>query len=765
LANNEHHRLNGRSWGVLALALGLAFPSVLVGLQAFFYRDFGVLSYPAMHFLQNALAHGQLPLWNPLSHCGTPFLAQWGPMALYPPTWLLPLAPQPWGLSFFCLAHLLLGGLGMRRLILCLIPDHRIATFGGLAFIFNGVTLSSLMWPNYTAALAWAPWVLVAGLRTAQAGGSPLLWLMLCAALQVLTGVPELTVFTGLVLLVMSAMTAAQQKNRGAVALRLAVAAIGTAALTAAQTWPFLELLQASQRDASFATGKWAMPLWGWANLVVPLFHYFETPQGIMFQANQAFLASYYPGLGLLVLALWGAWHQRANRLAIALTTLGLLGLMLAWGDQTPVYAWLRTLFPPLGVARYCVKFTYLTLFCALPLAAWGLQWWLAPADRAADRSNRWRWLIGSGVVAVLLTVLLLAALRARPLEYDQWSVTARNSGVRLALLALLLASLAGCRLRPARSSLFLGLAGLALWLDVTSHLPHHNPTLAARFFTPGWWTTANQAPPPVPGAGRCFISPAAEEKLLHSNVADWGADYSGKRLALWSNLNLLEQIPKVNGAMTLQVRAQKEIEKILHDPHRPTPPEGLLDFLAVNWITAPGRVVEWTNRPTALPWATAGQKPEFLDEAATLSALAHPAFQPRKQVFLPLAAAGIVKTRGGGMARIVATNFTPEHIRIRVEATGPAWVVLAQTHYPAWQATVNGQKTTVWKANHAFQAVEVPGGSSEVIFRYVDRPFRAGLALTLASLLAWCIGWRWCRRKEKQAAAAPDEDRVEVGR
>ena len=40
---------------------------------------------------------------------------------------------------------------------------------------------------------------------------------------------------------------------------------LNTSGLTAAQMFPFLELLRLSHRDASFATGAWAMPAWGWA--------------------------------------------------------------------------------------------------------------------------------------------------------------------------------------------------------------------------------------------------------------------------------------------------------------------------------------------------------------------------------------------------------------------------------------------------------------------------------------------------------------------
>src|SRR5438309_11226859 len=68
----------------LLLALGILalFPKVALGLETFFYRDFGVLAYPTIFYHHECFWRGEFPLWNPLSNCGAPFLAQWGTMTL-----------------------------------------------------------------------------------------------------------------------------------------------------------------------------------------------------------------------------------------------------------------------------------------------------------------------------------------------------------------------------------------------------------------------------------------------------------------------------------------------------------------------------------------------------------------------------------------------------------------------------------------------------------------------------------------------------------
>ena len=61
-------------------------------------------------FLANALRSGHLPLWNPFTYAGQPFLTAFEPAVLYPlnlPFLFLPLAPA---LNFSVLLHLIILG-------------------------------------------------------------------------------------------------------------------------------------------------------------------------------------------------------------------------------------------------------------------------------------------------------------------------------------------------------------------------------------------------------------------------------------------------------------------------------------------------------------------------------------------------------------------------------------------------------------------------------------------------------------------------------
>src|ERR1700690_2682221 len=106
--------LKPRRFAVLLALMTLAvYPQVFLGSQTFVYRDFGLFSYPIAYHFRESFWQGEWPLWNPLSNCGTPFLAQWNTQVLYPPALFYLLFPLAWSLGVFCLLHLFWGGLGM----------------------------------------------------------------------------------------------------------------------------------------------------------------------------------------------------------------------------------------------------------------------------------------------------------------------------------------------------------------------------------------------------------------------------------------------------------------------------------------------------------------------------------------------------------------------------------------------------------------------------------------------------------------------------
>jgi hypothetical protein len=241
------------------------------------------------------------------------------------------------------------------------------------------------------------------------------------------------------------------------------------------------------------------------------------------------------------------------------------------------------------------------------------------------------------------------------------------------------------------------------------------------------------------------MISPEAEKQLLSSTVRDVTTDYIGKRLALWSNLNLLDNIPKVNGSSTLQLRVQAQVQALLYAGTNQSA-SGLIDFLAVTCETKPGTAVEWVPR-NGLALVTAGQRPLYETPARTLEALADPRFNPRDFVYLPPEAEGRIRVAGKTPVRLVLQDFSARRVRLETEADVPSLVVFAQSYYHPWKAHIDGLPTRLWRANHAFQAVEVPAGRHSVTLIYRDDTFLIGAAITGLTVIGCAAWWRRLRR------------------
>jgi len=744
--------------GRFALLLGLlilaAWPKVLIGIEAFFFRDYGVLGYPFVQYHREAFWRGEIPLWNPLSNCGAPFLAQWGTMTLYPLSLIYLVLPLPWSLGFFCLLHLFLAGLGMYYLARRWTDDSFAAAIAGVAFVFNGVVFSCLLWPNYTVALAWMPWIVLVTERAWREGGRAMVIAVFLGAMQMLSGVPELIVFTWLIVLVLWVASAAQRQLHPTSLLKVAAVIALVAALAACQLIPFFDLLANSHRTADTGGSKWAMPGWGWANLLVPLFHTYKGTKGVVFQHEQAFMTSYYPGIAILVLAAWGAWRVRTLR-NVALLALLILSYILALGPHGYLYTWIKSVVPGIGFARFPVKFVLLATFALPILAAVALSQLRREPELRPARS-----LGALTVVAILAVGSLLWFAWRYPFPSQNWSELWQNSAVRVLLLLLIVAAcLFGCRSSKTRIRLVAMFACVALVaIDAITHTHQQNPTIAAANFVPDMW---QHRYPGAPRPLRVAITPDAEERLLRSSITNPEHDFLTKRLALWSNLNLLDRIAKVNGSSTLQLRHQKDLERLLYPTNRQQVIRwsvGLLDFLGVSHITG-SSITDWARRTSALPIVTCGQQPVFATDAEALEAITAQ-FEPRTHTYLPQTVRQECAATGGGEARLDSLQIGAQRISCVVICDQPALVVVAQSYHRNWKASVDGGASPVWRANYAFQAVQVPAGRHELILEYRDRHFLAGCSITTAAVAICLVLW-WRKRDLPVRVLEPAESNV----
>ncbi len=451
-----------------------------------------------------------------------------------------------------------------------------------------------LMWVSNLAAWAWMPWVVLAVEDAWRRGGRSLCVAALAGAMQMLSGAPEIIVFTwGLLGVLWLCQWLRREVPRGWMLMRVLAVGALVAGLSAAQLLPFLDLLGHSTRDPGFSDAGWSMPLSGPANFLVPLFRAQENGgQGVFVQYDQYWTPSVYIGAGIVALALLAAWRVRGPRVWILAGAAG-FGLLMALGGHGFLYPGIKTVLLP---QRYWVS-------CALPhqihradavcpALAGGLCGELASGQPAqfkpgrleppddcvgrvagVDRRDYFSGLAASGNVGEMAGHFAERAGAAGLFRVDHrpdGSVAARGWPRKQRLWALAL----------------LGVS----WVDVCTHAPQINPTVQLAAYQPGMIRDHLQLGPPRFGEPRFMPSLAAIAKIRYLSLPSPTADYLCRRVAFYDDCNLLDDIPKTDGFFSVELREVTRLLGVMANAQaQGAELKGMLDYLGVGHLSRAG--------------------------------------------------------------------------------------------------------------------------------------------------------------------------------
>jgi hypothetical protein len=110
--------------------------------------------------------------------------------------------------------------------------------------------------------------------------------------------------------------------------------------------------------------------------------------------------------------------------------------------------------------------------------------------------------------------------------------------------------------------------------------------------------------------------------------------------------------------------------------------------------------------------------------------------------------------TPGSGQPGSVAvTEYTPGHIVLNVNAAHTSLLVVAESYYPGWRATIDGQPATILRANYLSQGLVMSQGKHTVEFSYEPDSFRNGALISLAGLASLLALGAWTLLARKVAS------------
>jgi hypothetical protein len=144
-------------------------------------------------------------------------------------------------------------------------------------------------------------------------------------------------------------------------------------------------------------------------------------------------------------------------------------------------------------------------------------------------------------------------------------------------------------------------------------------------------------------------------------------------------------------------------------------------------------------RNPDALPRAFLVDRQVVARDAdAALSIVTSPSFPARSVAVTEQRIAGLQTGSGGGAspgrARITANER--ERVVVETDASRAALLILGDSWFPGWKATVDGEPAPIHRVDYVIRGVSVPAGSHRVEFRYEPASVRAGFAVSGLALL-----------------------------
>ncbi len=94
-----------------------------------------------------------------------------------------------------------------------------------------------------------------------------------------------------------------------------------------------------------------------------------------------------------------------------------------------------------------------------------------------------------------------------------------------------------------------------------------------------------------------------------------------------------------------------------------------------------------------------------------------------------------------------------PTSLIIETNSNSPGTLVLTDTYYPGWQATVDGQQAPLLRANYLFRAVNTPAGKHHVEFLYRPFSFYLGVFLISSYLMVMILAQLLLQLRRRRAS------------
>jgi hypothetical protein len=773
------------------------------------FTDMVMMFYPLHQFVHDTVASGHIPTWNPFIFCGQPTIAEGQISFFYPINILTAFLPTVLGENLSVVLHFIAIGVFFFLYLREIGVSTTGAALGALVFQYSTVPIARFLAGHYiimpylplylALLLVWERWR-----KTGTTGN--LFWAAIIYGSFVLCAYPQCmfygSLYIGFHMLFGTLYDARTQGIRPAFS-RLSIFCIALVVgicLGAVQLLPTLDFVADSSREKTTLDfcGSFSFPPENFLTLLVPGF--FGDAIKIPYW-GRAYIWEVFMYIGLLPLALAFTTAIRVrNSRSIAHAIAVVIFLVLALGENTPLFAFLYHNVPGFDMFRGSSKFSMFAVLSLSTLAAMGYD----RLHSSSENTNTIKrdWLSFFLVVSVLFFVCIslfmyfridyaapdslwsrLIAWRFRqgetigmtfsedklPPSDFTWIATSdciwRSIKILGAsLLALLLSALI-CLVRL-RSIRKFHIATTILifsitFVDVFFFSRGYQDTTAKDFYQiPQHFIETIRSEKPVPS--RIFV------KEYHANIPMLDGLQTNRGYAglILSRTNELMQITW-GAPGPVQMTASIVFNKSLTDIFYPDVKYVMYYFQTdpeIKGLIPVDRKEYWTlfKNPLARPRAY------FSDQISAVPSreIAHRLIASGKGFFFEKKL-DVVESSGAPVnaepcstsdtVRVV--SYEAERVAIDTASSGPRLLVLTDAFDRHWECRIDGQPATIYPTNLAYRGVAIPTGKHEVVFTYHLPALARGAMISLATLFALIVGFGVLAISKKRKHGAVSEE------
>ena len=351
-------------------------------------RDLNAELIPWRIYAQQNIFQGEIPLWNPYSYSGQPFLANPLTAIFYPFTALFYLLPLKLALNLYIIFHFLIAGISMYFLMRCWAVSSIGALISAITFSFSGWMVTSVEFFSF-AASSWTPLIVMLVFMITK---KPSLYLSiitgLVVAMQTLTTNPQNQIYTvlaaGLIAAIFAMVLLFTDKRKTLTKIFGIILLAGclSIALSAIQLLPTIEFANLTSRSYVSAydgmPDKFSLHPVQLVMMFVPNFFGYANWQkcfyiGIMPLIFCFLLFSCRDKKRVLLFDLDDPFSQR--NIKIYLLLLLALGTVLSMGHYTILADIFMAIFPFLKpIMKWASLSMYLSCFALAALAGFGFE-------------------------------------------------------------------------------------------------------------------------------------------------------------------------------------------------------------------------------------------------------------------------------------------------------------------------------------------------------------------------------------------------------